>query len=128
MSTAREQRLSIPQSLPVNWPRRLAYVALTIYAIYAASTMGITLDRLSRGMTQGAQFLSRMWPPNLQASKLELMSQGLIESIEIAVLATAAGVALSLPIGLLAARNLMPGWVSWTARGAIACHPPPAPW
>ena len=120
MSTAAPSVKIVSTALPVNWLRRAAYAALAVYALYAASTMEITLERLSRGMGQGARFLARMWPPNLQASKLELMNQGLIESIEIAVLATAVGVALSLPIGFLAARNLMPGWVSWTARGAIA--------
>ena len=120
MTSAPQTIRSAPSALPVNWGRRAAYVALAVYAVYAASTMEITTERLSRGLGQGAHFLARMWPPNMQADKLVLMQQGLIESIEIAVLATAAGVALSLPIGFLAARNLMPGWVSWTARGAIA--------
>ena len=120
MSARAETAATLPQALPVNWTRRAAYLALVIYAVYAASTMEITLERLSRGLGQGAHFLARMWPPNLDPNKLQLMGQGLIESIEIAVLATAVGVALSLPIGFLAARNLMPAWVSWTARGAIA--------
>lgn len=107
-------------ALPVNWWRRGGYLALALYAVYAASTLDFTFDRFIRGLDQGAKFLGRMWPPNLQASKLELMQQGMVESIEIAILATAVGVILSLPLGLLAARNLMPGWVSWTSRAVIA--------
>ena len=42
------------------------------------------------------------------------------ESLQIAVIATAFGVLLSLPIGLLAARNMMPIWVTWPARLFIA--------
>ena len=34
----------------------------------------------------------------------------------IAVLATALGIVLALPIGFAAARNLMPPWVSWRAE------------
>jgi phosphonate transport system permease protein len=107
-------------ALPVNWTRRAAYMALGLYALYATSTLNVTLDRLLRGIPQGAKFLARMWPPNIEPLKLELMRQGLVESLEIAVLATFFGVLLSLPLGLLAARNLMPSWVSWTARGVIA--------
>jgi phosphonate transport system permease protein len=36
------------------------------------------------------------------------------------VLASFIGILLALPIGLLAARNLMPPWVSWPARAIIA--------
>jgi phosphonate transport system permease protein len=52
--------------------------------------------------------------------KYDLLWRGLGESLEIAVIATAIGVALAMPIGLLAARNLMPVWVTWFARGLIA--------
>ena len=36
------------------------------------------------------------------------------------MLASALGIVLSLPFGLLAARNLMPAWVTWPARLFIA--------
>jgi phosphonate transport system permease protein len=109
-----------PLALPVNWPRRVASTGLALYALYAASTLEITWARIVRGIPQGAHFLSRMWPPNFEPLKLDLMRQGLVESIEIAILSTVFGVLLSLPLGLLAARNLMPGWVSWTTRGFTA--------
>ena len=107
-------------ALPVNWKRRSIYIALALYSLYAASTLEFTWDRLMRGIPQGAHFLARMWPPNHEALKLDLMRQGLLESVDIAILATFFGILLSLPLGLLAARNLMPAWVSWTARIAIA--------
>ena len=107
-------------AFPSSWPRRIALALLAIYTLYALSTLEVTLDRFLRGLDNGAKFLGRMWPPNFQASKLELMSQGLVESMQIAVLATVVGVVLSVPLGLLAARNLMPSLVSWSARGLIA--------
>ena len=107
-------------ALPINWPRRIGYVALALYVLYAASTLDVTWDRIVRGIPQGARLLARMWPPNHDPMKMELMRQGLVESLEIAVLSTFFGVVLSLPLGLLAARNLMPAWVSWSARGLIA--------
>jgi phosphonate transport system permease protein len=59
-----------------------------------------------------------MFPPDF--TRWELLRKGLLESLEIAVLASFLGIAFSLPIGLAAARNLMPGWVTWPARGLIA--------
>ncbi|MCL4767598.1 MAG: phosphonate ABC transporter, permease protein PhnE [Hyphomicrobiaceae bacterium] len=107
-------------AFPANWSRRLGYVLVALYAVYAASTLDITLDRFIRGLDQGAQFLARMWPPSFDPVQLSLLRQGMIESIQIAVLATFVGVLLSLPLGLVAARNLMPASISWPARGLIA--------
>jgi phosphonate transport system permease protein len=59
-----------------------------------------------------------MLPPNF--TRWELLLDGLVESLQIAVLASALGIVLSLPIGLLAARNLMPAWVTVPVRGLIA--------
>jgi phosphonate transport system permease protein len=107
-------------SLPVSWGRRAGYIALAAYTLYALSTLDITWARIERGLPQGAKFLSRMWPPNFEAQKMALLRDGMIESIEIAILATFFGVLLSLPLGILAARNLMPAPVSWLARAFIA--------
>jgi phosphonate transport system permease protein len=107
-------------AFPANWTRRAAFTGLFIYSLYAISTLDFTWARFVRGLDQGAKFLARLWPPNFAADKLELLQQGMIESIQIAILATAVGVIFSIPLGLLAARNLMPAPVSWLARGIIA--------
>jgi phosphonate ABC transporter permease subunit PhnE len=44
----------------------------------------------------------------------------MIESLQIAIIATVAGVLLSVPLGLAASRNLMPAPVAWAARAIIA--------
>jgi phosphonate transport system permease protein len=41
------------------------------------------------------------------------------ESLQIAVVASALGVLISLPLSLAAARNLMPAWASWPARAVM---------
>ncbi|HRJ68311.1 MAG TPA: phosphonate ABC transporter, permease protein PhnE [Beijerinckiaceae bacterium] len=109
-----------PPAFPVNWPARLAWIGLALYALYATSILNLTWARFVVGLDNGAKFLDRMFPPNMQADKLELIGSGMLESIQIAVLATFFGVLLSLPLGLMAARNLAPGWLSWSARGLIA--------
>jgi len=108
-----------PAFLP-NWPARLAWIALAIYAFYAASILDVTWERFVIGLENGVKFIGRMLPPDTKASNMALMLKGLYETLEIAILSSAFGILLSLPIGLFAARNLMPAWVTWPTRLLIA--------
>lgn len=108
-----------PAFLP-NWPARLAWLALAVYALYAASLLDVTWERFVLGIENAVKFLGRMVPLETEASKMKLMMRGLYETIEIAVISSALGILLSLPIGLLAARNLMPYWITWPMRPLIA--------
>lgn len=101
-----------------DWPVRIGLLLLALYAVYAASTLGLSWDRLLTGFGEGGRFLARLFPPNFE--RWELLVEGMVESLQIAVLASALGILLSLPLGLLAARNLSPWWVSIPTRGLIA--------
>jgi phosphonate transport system permease protein len=98
------------------WPRLFA-IALVVYVIYASAQMEISWARVEVGLENANHFFSRLFPPNFM--RWELLVKGLLESLEIAVLASTLGIVLALPIGLCAARNLMPLWVSWPARSLI---------
>jgi phosphonate transport system permease protein len=106
------------QAFRTNWGGRFAFAALLVYSVYAASHLGFSWDRFVVGLGNGATFLSRMFPPDFE--RWQLLMDGMIESLQIAILSSFFGILLSLPIGLLAARNLMPPWVTWPARGVIA--------
>ena len=101
-----------------NWWARAGWIALAVYIVYACSLLDFTWTRFMVGLDNGARFIGRMFPPNF--SRWEILTKGLAESLEIAVLASALGILVSLPIGLLASRNLMPAWVTWPARMFIA--------
>jgi phosphonate transport system permease protein len=103
---------------PANWGTRAAWIGLALYSVYAASLLEVTWERFVFGLGNGARFIGRMLPPDF--TKLDLLWDGLAESLEIAVIATIIGIVLSLPVGLAAARNLMPVWVTWPARALIA--------
>lgn len=109
-----------PAAKPFAWSGSARLIALVViaYSVYVLGQIEITAERLAFGMQQGARFVARMLPPDL--SKMDILWSGLKESLQIAVLATVAGVALSLPIGLFAARNLMPAAVRLPARALIA--------
>lgn len=107
-------------AFPPNWPVRIALIALVLYVIYAAQILDITWTRFIDGLGHGGRFLSRMFPPNFAPDKLQLLFTGMAESLQIAILSTVFGIALSLPLGLAAARNMSPAPLAWTARGLVA--------
>src|SRR5512132_654254 len=98
------------------WPR-VAVVALAVYVVWACAQMEISWGRVETGLENASRFFSRLFPPNF--SRWDILVKGLRESLEIAVLASALGIVLALPIGLCAARRLMPAWATWPARFII---------
>ena len=93
--------------------KRLAYVAVFAYFVYAAVTLGLSFERVEKGIGYGIRFLAGFFPPNFTETDI---IPGLLESLQIAFLSSLIGTALAIPIAVLAARNLMPPWVSWLAR------------
>lgn len=101
-----------------NWTMRIVWGGLAVYALYAASLLDVTWARFMTGLDNGGRFLGRMFPPDF--ARWDLLRDGLLESLQIAVIASFLGILLSLPIGLMAARNLMPAAVTIPARALIA--------
>jgi len=93
---------------------QLLALALITYSLYALGQLDFSAERFLKGIDNGARFLARMFPPNFK--DWPQLLTGLVESLQIAVLATFFGVLFSLPIAILGARNLMPAWVTWPAR------------
>jgi phosphonate ABC transporter permease subunit PhnE len=107
-------------AFPPNWPARIGMIALAVYFAYACTILDFTWQRFLIGLGHGSRFIGRMWPPDLATDKLALLYTGMIESLQIAIIATVVGVLLALPLGMGAARNLAPLPVAWTARALIA--------
>lgn len=103
---------------PPNWPARLGCLVLVAYCVYAAADLQITWDRFVTGLGHGGKFLAEMVPPSFVRWKL--LVENLVETVEIAVIASFFGILVSLPLGLFAARNLMPEWLTWPSRAVIA--------
>ncbi len=101
-----------------NWAARSGFIALALYSAYAIGQLDISWTRLVVGFGEAGRFLARMVPPNF--TRWELLLEGMLESLQIAVLSTVLGILISLPLGLMAARNLSPFWVNAPIRGIIA--------
>lgn len=111
-------RAGLRNPFPANWPLRMGMALACAYVVYASAQLGITGERLLHGIGEAQRFLSRMFPPNFE--RWSLLLEGLLESMQIALLSTAIGILLSLPLGLMAARNLSPVWLAAPTRGFIA--------
>jgi phosphonate transport system permease protein len=74
---------------------------------WAFSGLGVSLERLLRGVPQMWSTLVAMFAPPDWSYAPKVLS-GLIESVQIAALGTAVAAVLALPFSVLAARNLIP--------------------
>jgi phosphonate transport system permease protein len=99
---------------PRSWLKRVVFLTFVAYLAYALGRVELTPDRIVKGFEFGAQFLDKLFPPDF--GRTALLMKGLKESLEIAILASVLGVIVSLPVSLLAARNLMPPWITWPVR------------
>jgi phosphonate ABC transporter permease subunit PhnE len=121
MTSAGETRASLrARAFPADWAFRAGLVVAAAYVAYASRIVDIRSERFVQGLSNGARFIGRMLPPNVARDKLLLLEQGMLESLQIAIIATIVGVTLALPLGLMAARNLMPRPIAWMGRLIIA--------
>ena len=101
-----------------SW-RTLFWLGVLIYLVAATQSIAISWDRLAEGLSRGWRFIAAFSSPDFVTRWREI-SEGILESIAMAVASTFIGVLLSIPIGLGAARNISSGWMRAPCRGFIA--------
>ncbi|MFL7026692.1 phosphonate ABC transporter, permease protein PhnE [Enterovibrio norvegicus] len=117
-SASSSSTLPVQNPFNVSWTHRALLAAVAVYLFYSVSTLGVTYDRLVIGLGESERLLSRMFPPDF--SRTSLLLSGLAESLQIAIISSFFGIVISLVLGLLAARNMMPSMISMPVRGFIA--------
>ena len=101
-----------------RWRVGLGLAAL-VYLIAAISSVDVNWVRVYEGLERGARFIGGFFPPDF-TTRWSDISAGLIESLTMTVTSTVVGIALSIPIGLGAARNIAPPAVYYFCRAVIA--------
>jgi hypothetical protein len=109
-----------PCPIPAQRPARIGWIVLALYVAYASTILDITWERFVVGSRPGPSLHQPHASAGFRARQAALLSSGMIESLQIAIVATVVGVLISLPLGLAAARNLSPSPLAWTARALIA--------
>lgn len=87
------------------------------YLVWALSSIPFDLNRILEGIPRAGQIFRGAIPPSFARS--ELLMTGFLESIQIALIATAVGVLLSVPLAVLSARNVVPLPVYALGRGLV---------
>jgi phosphonate transport system permease protein len=95
------------------------YAGALVYLALALGTVQVNWVRVAEGLERGWRFIAGFLAPDFTARWGEIV-QGMQESLAMTLTATVVGVALSVPIGLGAARNLAPVPVYLLCRAVIA--------
>jgi len=106
-----------PSLIENKWVRySLSFLALA-YLIWSMGSLEIDWGRVNSGLPRAIDIFERMFPPDF--GRWNLLVRGVVESLEMAVAATFAGMIIAIPLGLCAASNLAPKPVYLVARGII---------
>lgn len=93
----------------------LGYALAVVIVLWALDGAGWSLERLSASPPRLADFFSRAWPPSTH--NVDRLAWKMVETLQIAIAGAVLGIVLSVPIALLAARNLLCGpWINWAVR------------
>jgi phosphonate transport system permease protein len=95
------------------------YAAILIYLVLAIGSVDVNWARVWDGLDRGGRFVMGFLKPDF-TSRWKDISNGMVESLTMTVTATVAGVLISVPIGIGAARNIAPPAVYYACRGLIA--------
>ncbi|WP_069383928.1 phosphonate ABC transporter, permease protein PhnE [Halomonas caseinilytica] len=108
-----------PQIITDRRWRVLLPLAILAYLTLAISSLEVDTARLIDGLERGARFAHGFLQPDF-SSRWSDIRQGLIESLTMTLTATVVGILISVPIGIGAARNLVPRPVYLVCRSIIA--------
>jgi phosphonate transport system permease protein len=106
-----------PPKIRSPWLRWLLLAAVGLYFLYAIGDVHLSPKRFISGIPRVAEMLGVMLPPDF--SRWDLLFSGILESIQMAIISTALGIVLGIPVAVGASRNLVPGPVYALFRGYI---------
>jgi len=107
-----------PPAIANAYLRYGLYVVVAGYFVWAVTSLQLSWERIALGIPRAVTIFGRAFPPDF--SRRGLMIDGFVESIQIAILATALGVVMSVLLGILAARNVVPRAVYLVGRAIIS--------
>jgi len=109
-----------PPQLVKSRPWRLVVaVGVVAYLVLATGSIEVNWIRVWEGMERGQRFAAGFLQPDF-TTRWRDISAGLLESLTMTFTSTVAGVLISIPIGVGAARNISPIWIYLVCRGIIA--------
>jgi phosphonate transport system permease protein len=108
-----------PPLIKSRWLRWTLSICALVYLALALATTEVNWLRVWEGLPRGARFFAAFFPPDF-ASRWADISEGILESLWMTVVSTAIGIAISIPVGIGAAKNLSPAPVYYVCRAILA--------
>jgi phosphonate transport system permease protein len=113
------RRWKKPPLIKRAWLRWAIGVGAIVYLALALGTTEVNWTRVWLGLPRGARFFAAFFPPDF-TSRWSEITEGILESLWMTVIATVVGIAVSVPVGIGAARNIAPAPVYYLCRGILA--------
>jgi phosphonate transport system permease protein len=113
------RRWTKPPFIKRPWLRWTLALAAAAYLALALGTTEVNWARVWAGLPRGLRFLAAFFPPDFTSRWSEIVD-GISESLWMTVVATVVGIAISIPVGIGAARNIAPAPVYYFCRAILA--------
>ena len=113
------RRWKKPPLIKSAWLRWTLIVAAVVYLALVAQTTPVNWTRVWEGLPRGAAFVGAFFPPDF-VSRWQEIVEGISESLWMTVVSTVVGIALSIPVGIGAAKNIAPAPVYYFCRAVLA--------
>ena len=107
-----------PSAFPARWMGPALGLGLAAFVLWNVLSLQVDPARVSRGLSRAWIVFGRAFPPDF--TRWELLVEGVVESLQMAALATAFGILISIPVAVMAARNFAPLPLYAAGRGIIS--------
>jgi phosphonate transport system permease protein len=108
-----------PPLIRSAWLRWTLIVGAVVYLILVMQTTPVNWTRVWEGLPRGAAFIGAFFPPDF-VSRWQEIAEGISESLWMTVVSTVLGIAISIPVGIGAAKNIAPAPVYYFCRAVLA--------
>jgi phosphonate transport system permease protein len=108
-----------PPLIKSVWLRWSLVAGAIVYLALVYETTPVNWTRVWEGLPRGAAFLKAFFPPDF-FSRWDEIAEGIAESLWMTVVSTVVGIALSIPVGIGAAKNIAPAPVYYLCRAVLA--------
>jgi len=108
-----------PPLIKSTWLRSALFAGVVVYLVLVTQTTPVNWTRVWEGLPRGAAFLSSFFPPDF-VSRWDEIIEGIAESLWMTVVSTVVGIAISIPVGIGAAKNIAPAPVYYFCRAVLA--------
>src|ERR1700719_4998137 len=119
MSIADPRHWEKPPLIKRAWLRWTIGLGIAAYLALALGTTEANWVRVWEGLPRGARFFAAFFPPDFAGHRDDIVN-GILESLWMTVVSTAIGIAISVPVGIGAAKNIAPRPVYYVCRAILA--------